>query len=199
VGGPFCYGPIEPTQLAAPGTRLQITSRTTPLTATAGWRMKVNDRESPSLEDWAPFQVPYETGFATAIFTHPSLPGFELRLKLDIKDRAYLRCFSTVHGDLLREVSGADPALVGERIRVFMSGIEGEQPVAYGQPNPEALIRVVNGPTLSDPGAATVLDFRLTPGLVGVQQMDLRILRPFVDDAYDLFEFGLGCPVPPIR
>ena len=86
-------------------SRLMIKSRTTPLTAAAGWHMKVNDREGTSLEDWAPFQVPYETGLATPVLTQRTLPEFELRLKLNSKDPGYLRCFSTLHGGLLRERS----------------------------------------------------------------------------------------------
>ena len=106
-------------------------------------------------------------------------------------------CFSTVHEDLSRLVTVEDPARVGEHIRIYMTGLEGAQPVDYGAPNPDALIGLANPPALADPGAAVVLAFRLSPGLVGIQQLDLRVVRPFANPD-KLFENG-RCAAPPVR
>ena len=165
----ICYGQIEPVWYASPGMVMQLTSSVKDL---AGWRMTMAGQTSEAM------QIPYSIAARQrAILTHPDYVG--LKLMLDFWIQPAFACLATVRDDLQRPVTASDPAFAGESIRIYMTGLSGTQQPTFGQPNPDGVIGIVNPPALADPGASETLFFGLTPGLIGIQQLDLRIARPF--------------------
>jgi hypothetical protein len=172
----------------------------------SGWKIQVGDIEAPVHpvnSDHAWFQVPEIATASTgteALLVHPDLPGIQAATLKLVSTGPYAVCLNILHDDLARPVTGQDPALVGETIRLMLTGLPGLEPVPVGEPNPTGRsIAVHQPPTLADPGAADILRFELAPGLVGIQQADLLIRPAFTgprlfSDLYPSF----GCDVPPV-
>jgi uncharacterized protein (TIGR03437 family) len=106
-------------------------------------------------------------------------------------------CFGTLHQDFDRLVSKDDPAISGEIVHTFLTGLRGASPVPYSVPNPtNHLVPVTDPPALGDPTAANILFFGLAPGLIGIEQLDLQIVHPFQGGR--LFNYTSICTAPPV-
>ena len=109
-------------------------------------------------------------------------------------------CFGALHQGFDRIVSAEDPAVAGEIVHIFLTGLPGVEPVAEGVPNPiDRLIPVAAPPALGGDGALEPLFFGLAPGLIGLQQLDVRILRP-TPPGQPLFRdapAAPNCQIPP--
>ena len=169
-----------------------------------GWRVRLGDvdLEWHSISDEAAWvQVPGNFSGQSEDRSLPleiDHPDHFVRIGLTavIVDRA-IACFGTLHGDFSRAVSTGDPASPGEVVHVFLTGLRGVETVADGEPNPlDRLIPVADPPLLEDPGFAEPLFFGLAPGLIAVQQLDLRVLRP-PSPPGRLFS-GYECAAPPV-
>ena len=185
----ICYGPIEPVWYASPGMLVQIKSRVKDL---AAWRMTMAGQTSEAM------QIPYSIAARQrASLTHPDYAG--LKLTLDFWIQPAFACLATLHDDLQRPVMASDPAFAGESIRIYMTGLSGTQQPAFGQPNPDSGIGIVNPPALADPGASETLFFGLSPGLIGIQQLDLRVTRPFTTPTLFVSNpAAFGCSSPAV-
>jgi uncharacterized protein (TIGR03437 family) len=121
------------------------------------------------------FQMPDgPTGENTLQIYNPNFP-ISYSIKAQARTPA-IACLGTLHQDFSRFVSGTDPATPGEVVHIFLTGLKGVEPVANGVPNPtDHLVGIANPPPLYDPGSLDQLFFGLAPGLVGIQQLDVRI------------------------
>ncbi len=127
-------------------------------------------------------------------------PRHFLRIRLSVytRDRV-LACFGTLHEDFSRPVSPADPALPGEVVHTFLTGLHGVEAIPDGVPNPvDRLIAVADPPALYDPGIAEPLFFGLAPGLVAIQQLDMRVLRPTSSPILFFGETTHKCTLPAV-
>jgi hypothetical protein len=174
----ICYPAPEPLVPLGRGSLVVLGGRHWP----AGWRVRVADIERPlqllsSEAAW--FQAPIlaPEGRQRLEVFHPDHPLRFSSMAL-ARDR-FPSCFGALHQEFDRVVSAEDPARAGEIVHVFLTGLPGVEPVAEGVPNPiDRLIRVIAPPALGGDGALEPLFFGLAPGLIGLQQLDLRILRP---------------------
>ena len=90
-------------------------------------------------------------------------------------------------------VTVENPARIGEIVHLFLTGLRGAETIPDETPNPtDHIVPVVNAPQLSNPNAFEVLFFGLAPGLVALQQLDMRIRAPTP-------EVFPGCAAPAIR
>jgi hypothetical protein len=117
-----------------------------------------------------------------------------------------ITCFGTLHQDFSRVVSAKDPAAPGEIVHlvynpehpIVLTGLQGVESIPNGSPNPlDHLIAIMDSPMLADPGAVDTLFFGLAPGLIGLQQLDIRIRRAAIEQessGVNPFE----CAPPPI-
>ncbi len=170
----------------------------------AGWRVRAGDHEwplRPFTPDAAWFQAPYTPDAMPRIdaaVDHPDHP-LRFRWKFRIQPRV-ITCFGSLHEGFDRLVTPEDPARVGEIIHLFLTGLQGVEPVPYGEPNPlDRLIPVVAPPSLGGEGAFAPLFFGLAPGLVALQQLDLRVTRAgeFPDQRLFL-DVTSDCRLPPV-
>ena len=104
-------------------------------------------------------------------------------------------CFGTLHENFARLVSKDDPAVPGETVHTFLTGLRGVPPVPDGVPNPFSPLVPVANPPLVNPQAANVLFFGLAPGLIGIQQLDMQILGTFTGG---YFINGATCTAPSV-
>ena len=164
-----------------------------------GWRIRVGgaDLAPVILSDKAAYiQVPSSTPQNASTLdlynaNYPMHSSFSVRMYSNF----VAACFGSLHEKFDRLVSTDDPAVSGEVVHMFLTGLRGTQPVPDGVPNPsEPLIPVANPPSIN-PNAASVLFFGLAPGLIGIQQLDLKVLAPF-ENEYVLG--GAGCTLPAI-
>jgi len=176
----ICYSTPEPLLDLGRGSLLVLGGSHFP----DGWRARVAGIERPFgllSREAAWFQVPSDAadGRQSLEVVHP---GHPLRFSASgqVSER-FISCFGALHQGFDRIVSAADPAFTGEIVHVFLTGLAGVQPVADGVPNPaDRLIPVVAPPALGGDGALEPLFFGLAPGLIGIQQLDLRILGPIL-------------------
>jgi len=173
-----------------------------------GWRAKGATFDVPLNPIWdeaawlqAPSNLPVVFSVRDVEIYHPGHP-VTTKLGIATVDTA-LVCLQTVHEDYARPVTMEDPAVLGETVHVTITGLRGVEPVADGEANPmDRPIDVANPPSLSDPGFAEVVAFRLMPGTVGLQQLDLRIVRrPFPSSTGLFAQSGVntaGCTQPAV-
>jgi hypothetical protein len=173
-----------------------------------GWRAKGATFDVPLNPIWdgaawlqAPSDLPVVSAARDVEIYHLDHP---VRTKLGIAtvDTAVV-CLDTVHEDYTRSVSAEDPAVLGETVHITLTGLRGVEPVSDGQANPmDRPIDVVNPPSLYEGGFAEVIAFRLMPGAVGLQQLDLRIVRPPRSSTTTLFNIAAantaGCTPPAV-
>ena len=152
-----------------------------------GWRARTAGVDVPlhALSDKAAWiQIPGDlprTGETQRLEVyHPEHP-IVFSETVQAQDRV-VACFGTLHQDFSRVVSAEDPAAPGEIVHIFLTGLHGVESVPNGSPNPlDHLIAIMDPPTLADPGAMDTLFFGLAPGLIGLQQLDVRIRRAPID------------------
>jgi uncharacterized protein (TIGR03437 family) len=195
----ICYYPPEPLVPLGRGSLVVLGGRHWP----AGWRVRVADIERPLQllsGEAAWFQVPAaapEQRQRLEVF-HPDHPLRFASMAL-ARDR-FPSCFGALHQEFDRIVSTEDPALAGEIVHVFLTGLPGVERVAEGVPNPiNRLIPVIAPPALGGDGALEPLFFGLAPGLIGLQQLDVRILWP-TPPGQPLFRdapAAPNCQIPP--
>jgi uncharacterized protein (TIGR03437 family) len=126
---------------------------------------------------------------------NPDYPMIETLVAFSHNQHVVEQCFGSLHQNFDRLVSREDPAIPGEIIHVFLTGLAGDPDPPYGIPNPiDRLVPATGAPPLGDPGAANVIFFGLAPGLIGIQQLDLQIIRPFKDG----YLFNYSCAAPAI-
>lgn len=111
---------------------------------------------------------------------------------------AFFYCLPPVHDDGVRRVTAADPAVAGEVISYYISGLRGVEDVADGLPNPTNHdVAIANPPALLEPDVFEVRFFGLAPGLIGYQRADLAVRG--VPRQTDLFQgYGQQCKAPSV-
>jgi uncharacterized protein (TIGR03437 family) len=194
-----CYGSTEYAKLVSPNLIVRL--RGTSLGG-SNWRVAIAGMETPLTpisDTMAWFQIPSGAAAATTVDIYsPELP---IRFSMMVRNRdLVLACLGTLHEDFSRLVSQDDPAHPGEVVHIFLTGLQGVEPVADGVANPtDHLVMVANPPPLQEPDALEATFFGLAPGLVGIQQLDVRVHHA----ATTLFA-GLaatpvwGCIPPPV-
>jgi uncharacterized protein (TIGR03437 family) len=172
-----CYGVTEYPKIVSPGMVVVLDGSAL---GTTGWSVRAAGLETPLLplsDAGAWLQVPSSADASTKaleIFK----PGLAISYQFQVQVRSpAVVCLATAHQDFSRIVTEDDPAIPGEAVHVFLTGLQGTEAVANGVANPtDHLIMVANPPPLYDPGALQVLFFGLAPGLIGLQQLDLLIV-----------------------
>lgn len=108
-----------------------------------------------------------------------------------------ISCLGVLHQAFDRPVTAQDPAKPGNIIHVFLTGLPGVETFPDGQPNPvDRLIGIADPPELWSKDPYEVLFFGLAPGLIGMQQLDLRA-TPRVQPMEILFAVAAGnCRLP---
>ncbi len=159
-----CYGTPDPRFLVSDGMYVFLQGRSL---NEQGWQVALNGRETPlnGLNDRMAsfeFRKEAESGVA-AVIHHPVLPAISISVFI-IPDARTFACIVTEHeGQDGRPVTFADPARVGETVRIRTAGLDPAKPA----------------PALVDPGAAEVLSFGSDPVVLGMQVLELKIQRPF--------------------
>jgi uncharacterized protein (TIGR03437 family) len=161
-----------------------------------GWDTPLNALSATAA--W--FQVPSDSALTSDRSTleiynldHP----VKARARLYVQERV-VTCFGTLHQDYRRFVASDNRATSGEIVHVFMTGLRGIEPVPDGAPNPfDHLVLIADPPAFADPGASERLFFGLAPGLIGIQQLDLRVVRPSQDPSLfkDVTSFNCTSPL----
>jgi uncharacterized protein (TIGR03437 family) len=147
----------------------------------AGWRVRSAGVETalvPLSDTSAWFQVPAllpRTGDLQTL--EIDNPGHPLRYSMQIAIQGGIPvCLATVHQDFTRAVTAEDPAAIGEVVHVFLTGLQGTETFPDGVPNPtDRLIPIANAPPFANRDALEPVFFGLAPGLLGLQQLDLRV------------------------
>jgi len=197
-----CYGPVEPSLVLGAGSLVVLKGA---FGDAAGWRVHAGGASAwplrPVSPDAAWFQTPYTPGATPRIdaaIEHPDHP-IRFRWKFRIQPRV-ITCFGSLHENFDRLVTPEDPARVGEVIHLYLTGLEGVEPAPYGEPNPvDRLIPVAAAPPLGGEGAFEPLFFGLAPGLVAIQQLDLRVTRTVESADQRLFlNVTSDCRLPPV-
>lgn len=173
----ICYGQTEYGKIVSAGMVVTLEGKSLGGT---GWRVRIAGVETPLVplsDGSAWFQVPDGlTGENTLQIYHADFP-ISYSIKMQMRTLA-MACLGTLHQDFSRLVSPQDPASPGEVVHIFLTGLKGVEPVANGVPNPtDHLVGIANPPPLYDPGALEQVFFGLAPGLVGMQQLDVRVQR----------------------
>ena len=171
----ICYGQTEYDKILSAGMLVILEGHKLGGT---GWRVRMAGVETPlvPLSDTAAwFQAPDgPTGENTLQIYRPDFP-IVYSIKTQDRDLA-IACLGTLNQDFSQLVTADHPASPGEIVHIFLSGLKGVEPVANGVPNPtDHLVGIANPPPLYDPGALEQLFFGLAPGLVGIQQLDVRV------------------------
>ena len=196
----ICYGDTDYGRVVTPGMIVTLDGAAL---GGAGWRVRTGGFEVPlhSLSDteaWfqIPSALPVGGGLQTLELSNPNLP-IAYSMKISVQDRLAV-CFGTAHQDFSRLVSPEDTAAIGEIVHVFLTGLRGAEPVPDGVPNPtDHLIPIANPPALAEPSALQQLFFGLAPGLIGMQQLDLRVLA--TPSTTTLFDYPtMNCERPPV-
>ncbi len=197
-----CYGTPPGQYYLPPGARVVFGGRFPNL---ENWGVRVGRVTLPLRADengWAWFQFPDAPTNRMQTTAYIENPAHPLRFEWSVSIYSGVTCYGSLHQNFDRLVTSADPARVGEVVHVFMTGFEGEETIPYGEPNPlDRLIRVPFPPELGGEGALEQWFFGLAPGLIGVQQLDIRVLRVIpAESSQSLFGLaypGGNCQVPP--
>lgn len=167
-----------------------------------GWSVRIGEIElllnRLSQNEWW-FQFPTATipyPRVLKVFNHWHAIEFEIPVELD---GGAVGCFGALHEDFSGAVTATNPARAGEIVHVFFTGYANDL-AAWGQPNPSDRLVAVAPPVLANPDAFDIQFAGLAPGLVGVQQLDLRVRSSAVPGrplfAYDYA--ARSCVVPPL-
>ncbi|MFB3827162.1 MAG: hypothetical protein ACE15B_10350 [Bryobacteraceae bacterium] len=148
-----------------------------------GWRARSAEVDMPiqPISDraaWfqAPVDLPRTGDWQPVEIYNPGHP-LRFRMTVQVQDRAAV-CLGTLHQDFSRVVAAEDPASSGEIVHVFLTGLPGEAPAFAPQVEP--------------------LYFGPAPGLIGMQQLDIRVLGPLETPLFrDLNSYGCDLPVAP--
>jgi len=195
-----CYGETDYGRVVTPGMVVTLDGAAL---GGAGWRVRTAGIEVPlhPLSDTSAwFQVPnaIPTGGDLQLLeiSNPDFP-IAYSMKISAQDRLAV-CLGIAHQDFSRLVSPAGPALRGEIVHVFLTGLRGTEAVPDGVPNPtDHLVPIANPPALTEPSAFQQLFFGFAPGLIGLQQLDIRVLSP--PTTQTLLEYpALNCGPPPV-
>jgi uncharacterized protein (TIGR03437 family) len=198
----ICYGPREYAKIVSPGMLVRIEA--TGLTD-GKWRARAGGVDAPlwpASDTAAWLQIPVDVD-PRARFVELYQPGSWMRYQfaIEVKSPA-IHCLATLHEDFTSAVTKSSPAVRGETVHTFLSGLGGAEPVPTGVANPtDRLIPVYNPPALADAAAFEIQFFGLAPGLTGVQQLDLKIIRESNVDLFSRYDnvtgstFGCG-PLP---
>jgi hypothetical protein len=199
-GGPICplvcYGTPKPSFAVDPGMIVALRGRNMDQ---PGWSARFKTSGADVVADIAInvrsekaawFQVPSDldvsnsSGVQNLEIYNPNLP-FNFGAQVSVADTA-IACFATFHEDFSRRVLTDDPASLGEIVHLFLTGLHGDG--------------AVNVPALADPGAVEVVSSGLVPRLIGIQRLDLRILRAQSDQQFSLFNNvpAFGCAPPAV-
>jgi uncharacterized protein (TIGR03437 family) len=141
------------------------------------------------------FQVPGKAapGRATVALKSPELP---IGYFFDVDVTQTITCLGAF--DLqFRVLDSKNPAKVGDTIEVFLTGRQTDPPIPDGVPNPSDRLVPLPPIPLAEPSAFSVSCVGLAPGLVGLQQMNLKVVgvpagRELSREVYP------GCGVPPV-
>jgi uncharacterized protein (TIGR03437 family) len=166
-----------------------------------GWQVQIGDRSWPlqplsSTAAW--FQIPDD--FAATQQTMKVLnPGHPLQFSARVEsvDRV-VSCFGALHQNFDSIVTNDNPAQAGEAVHIFMTGLTGIPSITAGVPNPvQPLVPIASPPAFNQDGGFQALFFGLAPGLIGVQQLDIRIQRAAPGASlFDRSVQQIGCTVP---
>jgi uncharacterized protein (TIGR03437 family) len=182
---------IRGTNLDQPGWQLTLAGADPvplqPISLHAAWAQVPT--AVPRLGNWQSMTIT-NARHATAIQT-----------QFQIQDRIVV-CLGTLHQNFDRTVTASDPATPGEIIHVFLTGFQGTERQPDGQPNPtDRLIAVADPPGLGVPASIVEpLFLGLAPGLIGIQQLDLRVHAAPESSSPSLFRDinQHNCTLPPI-
>jgi uncharacterized protein (TIGR03437 family) len=171
----ICYGQTEYDKIMSAG--MMVILEGYKLGGT-GWRVRIAGVEAPlvPLSDTAAwFQVPDGPTGENPLQVYR--PGFPISYLIKTQTRILaIACLGALSQDFSHLIAADHPAVPGEIVHIFLTGLEGAEPVANGVPNPtDHLVGIANPPPLYDPGALEQLFFGLAPGLVGIQQLDVRV------------------------
>ena len=193
----ICYAPEDPGRFVDPGMLLVLRGDSL---GRPGWRATSAGMETPlvPISDSAaylqiPQQLPHTGDLQTMEISNPGHP-LRYTLQIDVQSGIPV-CLATVHQDFSRAVTESDPAASGEVVHVFLTGLQGTEAVADGVANPaDRLIPIANAPPFAAADALQPLFFGLAPGLIGMQQLDLRVFAP----AAAIFDhpYAFHCQVP---
>ena len=196
----ICYAPEDFGVFADPGMIVTLHGNSFGQT---GWRVRTAGAETllvPAGDVSAWFQVPGRlpvTGQLQAVEIYN--PDHPLRYTMMVEIVTGIPvCLATAHQDFSRAVDANDPAMPGEVVHVFLTGLQGTEAVPDGAPNPlDRLIPVANPPPLADAAALQPVFFGLAPGLIGIQQLDLLVLGNTTDIFAEPRAFH--CAAPPVN
>jgi len=169
-----------------------------------GWRARAAGVDFPLhiLSDTAAWvQIPRDlarTGDTQAFEVyHPAHP-IVFSQAVQLQERV-VTCFGTLHQDFSRIVTVEDPATAGEIVHVFLTGLQGVESIPDDIPNPlDHLVRIAVPPKLADPEAVDILFFGVAPGLIALQQLDIRIRRAPAPEPLWSDVNSFGCLPPPV-
>lgn len=172
----ICYGELPPGQILGRGMMLVLQGSNLDR---PGWRVRSGSAEMTihpvsATEAWV--QIPSDLAQTdrTALIYNPAHP-VQIEFRAFAVDRV-AACLGAVHQDFSRVVTQSDPAIIGEYIHLFLTGLQGIETIPDGIPNPlDHLVPIVAAPALADPASWQPTFFGLAPGLIGLQQLDLRI------------------------
>lgn len=201
----ICYGATEYPKIVSPGMVVILEGSGL---GTADWRARAGGVETPlwPLSDTTAWlQIP-NSADAAAAAVEIFKPGFAISYGFQVQVRSpAVVCLATAHQDFSRMVTKDDPAIPGEAVHIFLTGLQGTEIVANGVANPtDHLVMVANPPPLNDPGALQVLFFGLAPGWIGIQQLDVRIARTPTGNLFaplgisSSFVPEYACPAPAV-
>ena len=119
----------------------------------------------------------------------------KITFKLQVQDQV-AACLGTLNQNFSQIVSSVTPARPGEVVHVFLTGLPARERIADGVPNPTDRLIPLAAPTLADPDALQLLFAGLAPGLIGIQQMDFRVVRASDRPLFsDVNQYACG-PIP---
>jgi uncharacterized protein (TIGR03437 family) len=193
-----CYGTPESAWYVSPGMLFVLQGR---WLDTAGWRLQAGSLDEPlrvisSTEAYVliPQATAVSQDFQTAELVQPGTP---VRIPFRFTVQAQVAaCLGTLSGDFTSIVSNESPAAAGDVVHVFLTGMQGTESVPDNVPNPvDHLVPLSPMPVLTDPGAFQPLFAGLAPGLISMQQVDLRVVRKSDQPLFETPNSNCG-PVP---
>jgi uncharacterized protein (TIGR03437 family) len=196
----ICYGTPAPWYVLGRSMLVVVEGRWLDLPL---WRVRTAGIEMPliAMSDTAawfriPLDVPRTGNTQTVEFYNPGHP-VTMTFTTQIQDRV-VACFATLHQDFSRVVSDEDPAAPNEVVHIFLTGLHGGDPALDGMPAPlDRLVYVSDAPPFADPGAGEALFFGLAPGMIGIQQLDWRVLRASEQPLFKDVS-AHACKAPPV-
>ena len=191
-----CYGTPEPGYFLSSSMFVLVKGRFLNRTGMTATLKGVDTPVYPLSETSAWFQVPsLDPSFTTRlvqISDSKALVPFMTAVAMS----SNVVCLATVHQDFSRTVTKADPASLGEVVHVYATGIRLAGVIPDGTRNPtDHAVPLSDPPTLFDPAYAELLFAGLAPGLIGIEQLDLRV-KAVPDPAG--YPRAFGCDLIPV-